>query len=150
MLLSRRRLLVASVAVPLLAACRSYPSAPDVADRPIALTVVTRDPRAADRLPALQVTGAAGAVRFHVARPAFCATLADGRAGVRGQEVTIVATVAGNPAALCIGGALVVEYSGEVAGLARGRYTVHVWEAVADGPPRSLGTATVEVGPPGA
>ena len=117
------------------------------ADDPLALSVQHRLARTPERLPDVMVVGAAGALQFRVARQALCATLASGRAGVNDREVTIVATVSPNPAALCTPrlDGLVVEYSGVVGLLAPGPYTVYVWERYPEQRARLLRTTTVWV-----
>jgi hypothetical protein len=117
------------------------------ATEPLALTLRVRKPVFRERLPALAVSGVAGGVRVQVARWDFACT--DARAAVDRQPglLTVVVHVGGNPFALCQSG-YVVEYSGVIGGLAPGRYTVRVYEAVGDGTPRRIGSKTVTALPP--
>jgi len=118
------------------------PFAPAEATEPLALTLRTRPPVFMERLPALEVSGVVGGIRVQVARPDIACTIAEASVGRAPGVLTVVARVSGDPLAFCSGG-LVVEYAGVINGLAPGRYTVHVYEAVGDGTPRRLGTRTV-------
>ena len=116
------------------------------ATEPLPLTLVVRWPIFRERLPALEVSPLAGSIRVEVARPAIGCTLGRAFVGRQPGVLTFVARVGANPAAVCLEGQ-VVEYAGVIAGVAPGRYTVHVYEAVASGSPVRLGTRTVAVLP---
>ena len=116
---------------------------------PLPLTVRVRPPVFRERLPAIEVSGLAGSIRVEVARPDIGCTLAQATVGREPGVLTVVARVGGDPLALCSGGN-VVEYAGVIGGVAPGRYTVHIFEAVGDGAPRRLGTRTVTALPPAA
>lgn len=111
---------------------------------PLALTTRVRKPVYRERVPDLEVSSLAGSIRVEVARPDLACTIARGWVGREPGVLTVLARVGGDPSALCASG-YVVEYAGIVDGLARGRYTVHVHEAVGGGAPRWLGTKTVTV-----
>jgi len=117
------------------------------ATEPLPLTLLVRRPIFRERLPALEVSGITGSIRVEVARPAIGCTLAEALVRRQPGVLTVVARVAGDPAALCLEEGQVVEYAGVVARVAPGRYTVHVYEAVADGSPVRLGSRTVAVLP---
>ena len=112
---------------------------------PLALTLRVRPPVFLERLPALKVSGLAEGIRVEVARPDFACTLASATVGREPGVLTVVARVGGHPLALCAERGYVVEYAGVINGLVPRRYTVHIYEAVANGAPRRLGTRTVTV-----
>ena len=118
------------------------PFAPAEATEPLPLTLRTRLPTFKQHLPALEVSGVVGGIRVQVARPDIACTIAEASVGRAPGVLTVVARVWGDPLALCAGG-FVVEYAGVINGLAPGRYTVHVYEAMGGGTPRRLGTRTV-------
>jgi hypothetical protein len=112
----------------------------------LALSVSHRAPVAGEHLPRVRIDPGVGAFRFVVARPAFCDTQARATIARIPGQLTIVAHVGPNPAALCSPTIdLVVEYEGVISPLAPGHYRVRVYEGVGDGRPRLIGSATVRV-----
>jgi type IV pilus biogenesis protein CpaD/CtpE len=138
----RRRSVLLLAVVGMQVACTD-PIVPETTE-PLALTVETRPPVAGERLPAIDVTGLAGAVRVRVARSDLPCAVADATVRRTSGALTVVAHVSGNPAALCAGGS-VVEYSSVIDELPAGFYRVRVYEAVFDDLPHLLGTKTVLV-----
>jgi hypothetical protein len=116
------------------------------ATEPLPLTFVVRSRMPAEHLPRIEVSGLFQSVRVEIARPSIGCTIGTALVGRKPGVLTFVARVGGDPAALCEGGT-VVEYEGVIHGVERGTYTVHVYEAVGDGPPVRLGTRSVAVLP---
>jgi hypothetical protein len=86
-------------------------------------------------------------VAVSVTRQAMCATIVSAGVSRRGDELSVVARVAPNPAALCISDlqTFVVDYGGIINSVRAGTYRVRVFEAVADGEPKLIGSGTVNV-----
>ena len=114
------------------------------ATEPLLLSLNVRPPIPGERLPNVEVTAVAGAVRIEVDRWDIACTLANATVGRGPGVLTFVARVYGDPRSLCAGGN-VVEYAGVIGGVAPGRYTVHVYEGGFEGAPRWIGTKTVTV-----
>ena len=113
------------------------------------VSVHTRSPNAGEIVPTVRVSGGMGYVAVSVTRPAMCATIVSAGVSRRGDELAIVAHVAPNPAALCaaVVQTLVVDYGGIINSVKPGTYRVRVFEAVADGEAKLIGSGTVSVSP---
>ena len=130
------------------ASCNEPLTAPATSEI-LPVSVQTRSPVAGEIVPTVRVSGGMEYVALSVTRPAMCATIVSAGVSRRGDQLAIVAHVAPNPAALCaaVVQTLVVDYGGIINSVGVGTYRVRVFEAVADGEPKLIGSATVNVSP---
>ena len=115
------------------------------------VSVHTRSPNAGEIVPTVRVSGGMGYVAVSVTRTAMCATLVSAGVSRGANELAVVAHVGPNPAAMCASvlQTQVVDYGGIINAVGAGTYRVRVFEAILDGAPKLIGSATVSVAPPG-
>jgi len=113
------------------------------------VSVQTRSPNTGEIVPTVRISGGMEYVAVSVTRQAMCATIVSAGVSRRGDELSVVARVGANPAALCAMGSstFVVDYGGIINSVNPGTYRVRVFEAVADGEPKLIGSGTVSVSP---
>lgn len=142
--LSLRALLVVGLVSQ--ASCSEPLTAPATSEI-LPVSVQTRSPVAGEIVPTVRVSGGMEYVAVSVTRPAMCATIVNAGVSRRADELAIVAHVAPNPAALCASDlpTFVVDYGGIINSVRAGTYRVRVFEAVADGEPKLIGSGTVSV-----
>jgi hypothetical protein len=111
------------------------------------VSVQTRSPNTGEIVPTVRVSGGMEFVAVSVTRQAMCATIVSAGVSRRGDELSVVARVSPNPAAQCASDVppLVVEYGGIINSVNPGTYRVRVFEAIADGEPKLIGSGTVSV-----
>jgi hypothetical protein len=113
------------------------------------VSVQTRSPNVGEPVPTVRISGGMEYVAVSVTRQAMCATIASAGVSRRGDELAVVARVGTNPAAECAIDVppFVVDYGGIINSVNPGTYRVRVFEALADGEPKLIGSGTVSVSP---
>lgn len=113
------------------------------------VSVQTRSPNTGEIVPTVRASGGMGYVAVSVTRQAMCATIVTAGVSRVGDALAVVARVSSNPAAMCIAGVqtMVVDYGGIINSVNPGTYRVRVFEVVADGEPKLIGSGTVSVSP---
>ena len=108
-----------------------------------------RKPFWREPIPSVRISGGSGSVTIQVTRPGLCATVVDAGLSRAPGDLTVVARVSSDPAALC-GPRLthVVDYEGTITMLSAGAYRVRVFDAARPNSPRLIGSATVSVKAP--
>jgi hypothetical protein len=129
-------------------ACNEPLTAPSTSEI-LPVSVQTRSPNTGEIVPTVRVSGGMEFVAVSVTRQAMCATIVSAGVSRAGDQLAVVARVAPNPAALCASGlsTFVVDYGGIINSVNSGTYRVRVFEAVADGEPKLIGSGTVSVSP---
>jgi hypothetical protein len=139
------------VAVGLLsqASCSDSLTAPRTSEI-LPVSVQTRSPVAGEVVPSVRVSGGMGYVSVSVTTTGTCATMVSAGVSRRSDELTVVAHVGPNPAAVCAAVLqfLVADYHGTITAVAPGNYRVRVFEGFADNAPKLIGSATVSVAEP--
>jgi hypothetical protein len=130
------------------ASCSEPLTAPATSET-LPVSVQTRSPNTDEIVPTVRVSGGMSYVAVSVTRQAMCATLVSAGVSRVGDAIAVVARVAPNPAAQCASDSpnLVVDYGGIINSVGAGTYRVRVFEAIADGEPKLIGSATVNVSP---
>jgi hypothetical protein len=127
-MLSMTRLLIFALSV-LALGCDSA-TAPN-ATEPVEVTRFGRLVVAGEQLPRVEMTAESGAIRFRVTTRRSPCSVVEARVRRRGSRIDIVATVAGDPAAICPAGAELTHvfgYEGLVGALEPGVFDVSVYE----------------------
>ena len=136
------------VAVGLLsqASCSDSLTAPRTSEI-LPVSVQTRSPVAGEVVPSVRVSGGMGYVSVSVTTTGTCATMVSAGVSRGFNELTVVAHVGPNPAALCAAVLqfLVADYHGTITAVAPGTYRVRVFEAFADNAPKLSGSGMVSV-----
>ena len=136
------------VAVGLLsqASCSDSLTAPRTSEI-LPVSVQTRSPVAGEIVPTVRLSGGVNSVDVRVTTTGMCATVVSAGVSRGFNELAVVAHVGPNPAALCAAVLqfLVADYQGTITAVAPGNYRVRVFEALADNPPKLIGSGTVTV-----
>ena len=132
------------------ASCSELLTAPRTSEI-LPVSVQTRSPVAGEVVPTVRISGGMGYVSVRVTTTGACATLVSAGVSRRANELSVVAHVGPNPAALCAAviRVLVADYEGTINAVAPGTYRVRVFEAFADGEPKLIGSSAVSVTSPG-
>ncbi|MEP7380366.1 MAG: hypothetical protein ABI910_01700 [Gemmatimonadota bacterium] len=95
----------------------------------------------------VRVAAQRGALTVEVVRPSFCATLVSAVASRASGAIDVIASVGGNPLALCspLQQGWVVVYEVTIPRVASGLVTVRLFELVGNLPPALRGQARVSV-----
>ena len=111
---------------------------------PLAVSVQTRSPDQGEQVPAVTITGGVASVTMKVTRGGLCATRVEAGLSREPGDLTVVAHVSYDPAAVCLAVIRVVDYTGTISNLMAGSYRVRVFEEEA-GTTRLLGSSVVSV-----
>jgi hypothetical protein len=111
---------------------------------PLAVSLQTRSWTQGEPVRLVSITGGVAAVTMKVTRPGFCATRVEAGLSREPGDLTVVAHVSYNPAAICPAVITVLDYTGTISNLMAGSYRVRVFEEES-GTTHLLGSAVVSV-----